>query len=186
MLNRILSALAGLPRALWRNTVGRLTAASPPTAPLVVAEPVEPRSVAGITFRASLVVAGVVLASYLLYELRLLLILIFLAVLLAAGLYGARPVLRAVPAADPGGAAGLRAAHRRVLAGDVLIFPPLIRQVVEFADDLPSLADDLRAGAISFIDGVAGRGPRRGDRRLASPTGPRGPSPSSARILWCR
>ena len=86
MLNRILSALAGLPRALWRGTVGRLTAAPPPTAPLLVVEPDEPRSVAGITFRASLVVVGVVLAAYLLYQLRLLLILIFLAVLLAAGL----------------------------------------------------------------------------------------------------
>jgi len=49
-----------------------------------------------------------------------------------------------------------------------LIFPPLIRQVVEFADDLPSLADDLRAGVISFIDGVAGAG--RGEEIVDSIT----------------
>jgi predicted PurR-regulated permease PerM len=168
MLNRILSTLAGLPRALWRNTVGRLTAASPPTAPLVVAEPVEPRSVAGITFRASLVVAGVVLASYLLYELRLLLILIFLAVLLAAGLYG---LVRFFERFLPRVVSVLLSYVLLIGAFSLvmsLIFPPLIRQVVEFADDLPSLADDLRAGVISFIDGVAGAG--RGEEIVDSIT----------------
>lgn len=168
MLNRILSALAGLPRALWRNTVGRLTAASPPTAPLVVAEPVEPRSVAGITFRASLVVAGVVLASYLLYELRLLLILIFLAVLLAAGLYG---LVRLFERFLPRVVSVLLSYVLLIGAFSLvmsLIFPPLIRQVVAFADDLPSLAADLRAGVISFIDGIAGAG--RGEEIVDSIT----------------
>jgi hypothetical protein len=89
MINRFLSALARIPGWLWRSTAGRLMAR--PVAvggPLVIAEAEEPRSVAGITFRASLVVVGVVLAAYLLYELRLLLILIFLAILLASGLHG--------------------------------------------------------------------------------------------------
>jgi putative heme transporter len=157
MLNRIWSTIAGLPGALWRGTVGRLTAASPPTVPLVVAEPVEPRSVAGITFRASLVVAGVVLAAYVLYELRLLLILIFLAVLLAAGLYGlVRFFERFLPriAAVLMGYALLIGAFALIVS---LIFPPLIQQVVEFADDLPALADRLRTGTIEFIDGIAGQ-----------------------------
>src|SRR5687768_12865130 len=89
MINRFLSSLARLPGWLWRSTAGRLMA-RPATVgqTLVIAEAEEPRSVAGITFRASLVVVGVVLAAYLLYELRLLLILIFLAILLAAGLHG--------------------------------------------------------------------------------------------------
>jgi len=123
-----------------------------------MSEAPEPRGVAGITFRASLVVLGVVLAAYLLYQLRLLLILVFLAVLLAAGLYGlVRLFERFLP---------------RILAVLIsyalligvfglvlfLIFPPLIRQAVDFADDLPRIAGELRAGAISLIDGVGGAG----------------------------
>ncbi len=158
MLNRILSALAGVPRALWRGTVGRLTTAPRPSAPLVVIEPEEPRSVAGITFRVSLVVVGVVLASFLLYQLRLLLILIFLAILLAAGLYGlVRFFERFLPRilAVLVSYVLLIGAFALIMA---LIFPPLIRQLVDFADDLPARAERLREGAISFIDGIAGQG----------------------------
>ena len=168
MINRILRGLWRLPGALWRGTVGRLTAASPPTALVAVAEPVEPRSVAGITFRASLVVVGVVLAAYLLYQLRLLLILTFLAILLAAGLYGAvRFFERFLP---------------RILAVLVsyilligtfalvlfLIFPPLVRQVVALVDDAPAIANDLRDRAVQLIDGIAGAG--RGEEIVDSLT----------------
>ena len=182
MINRILRGLWRLPGALWRGTVGRLTAASPPTALVVVAEPVEPRNVAGITFRASLVVVGVVLAAYLLYQLRLLLILTFLAILLAAGLYGAvRFFERFLP---------------RILAVLVsyilligtfalvlfLIFPPLVRQVVALVDDAPAIANDLRDGAISLIDGVAGAG--RGEEIVDSLTaGAQGALPELGSLL---
>ena len=182
MINRILRGLWRLPGALWRGTVGRLTAASPPTASVPVAEPVEPRSVAGITFRASLVVVGVVLAAYLLYQLRLLLILTFLAILLAAGLYGAvRFFERLLP---------------RILAVLVsyilligtfglvlfLIFPPLVRQVVALVDDAPAIANDLRAGAVSLIDGVAGAG--RGEEIVDSLTaGAQGALPELGSLL---
>ena len=182
MINRILRGLWRLPGALWRGTVGRLTAASPPTALVPVAEPVEPRSVAGITFRASLVVVGVVLAAYLLYQLRLLLILTFLAILLAAGLYGAvRFFERFLP---------------RILAVLVsyilligifalvlfLIFPPLVRQVVALVDDAPAIANDLRAGAVSLIDGVAGAG--RGEEIVDSLTaGAQGALPELGSLL---
>ena len=159
MIGRILSTLAGIPGTIWRATIGRLTASTPRRdRPVPLAEPVEPRSVAGITFRASLVVVGVVLASYLVYELRLLLILVFLAILVAAGLYGiVRFFERALPRI-------LAVLLTYVLLIGVLglvlflIFPPLIRQAVEFADDLPRIADDLRAGVIGFIDGIAGTG----------------------------
>ena len=182
MINRILRGLWRLPGALWRGTVGRLTAASPPTALVAVAEPVEPRSVAGITFRASLVVVGVVLAAYLLYQLRLLLILTFLAILLAAGLYGAvRFFERFLP---------------RILAVLVsyilligtfalvlfLIFPPLVRQVVALVDDAPAIANDLRDGAISLIDGIAGAG--RGEEIVDSLTaGAQGALPELGSLL---
>jgi predicted PurR-regulated permease PerM len=159
MISRILSGIARLPGALWRGTVGRLLARSPaPMTSVTVVEPIEPRSVAGITFRASVVVVAVALAAYLLYQLRLVLILVFLAILLAAGLHGAaRFFERLLP---------------RILAVLVtyilligifafvifLIFPPLVREAVQFVDDAPQLADDLRAGAISLIDGIAGAG----------------------------
>ena len=158
MINRLLGFLARIPGALWRGTVGRLTAKPPPTATVVVAEPEEPRSIAGITFRASLVVVGVVLAAYLLYQLRLLLILIFLAILLAAGLYG---IVRFFERFLPRILAVL-ASYALLIGVFVLvlflIFPPLVRGVVEFVDDLPNIADSLRAGTISLIDGIAGAG----------------------------
>jgi len=159
MINDLLTRLARLPAALWRATVGRLVAAAPPTvAPVLVVDAQEPRGVAGITFRASLVVVGVVLGAYLLYQLRLLLILVFLAILLAAGLYG---VVRLFERFLPRIVAVL--ISYALLIGVIglvlfLIFPPLIRQAVDFADDLPRIADDLRAGAISLIDGIAGHG----------------------------
>ena len=158
MIRRILSGIAGIPGALWRGTIGRLLAKPPPVTSVAVVEPVEPRGIAGITFRASLVVVAVVLASYLLYQLRLLLILVFLAILLAAGLYGAvrfferfLPRILAVLASY----LILIGAFALVL---FLIFPPLVRQVVELVDDLPRIADDLRAGTISLLDGIIGAG----------------------------
>jgi predicted PurR-regulated permease PerM len=182
MIGRILSGLARLPGALWRATVGRLTAAPPPTALVPVAEPVEPRGVAGITLRASLVVVGVVLASYLVYQLRLLLILAFLAVLLAAGLYGAvRFFERFLPRI-------LAVLITYVLFIGVislvlfLIFPPLVRQVVELAEDAPQIADDLRDGAIDLIDGIAG--PSRGEEFVESLTaGAQGSLPQLGSLL---
>jgi predicted PurR-regulated permease PerM len=159
LIGRLLSFLASLPGRAWRGTIGRLTApGAPREAPIPLADPAEPRSVAGITFRASLVVVGVVLASYLLYELRLLLILVFLAILVASGLYG---LVRRFERFLPRIVAVLLAYALLIgVLGLVLflIFPPLIRQAVDFADDLPRIADDLRAGTIAFIDGIAGAG----------------------------
>lgn len=158
MINRLLSFLARLPGSLWRGTVGRLTAKPPMTTAVVVTEPEEPRSIAGITFRASLVVVGVVLAAFLLYQLRLLLILIFLAILLAAGLYGTvRFFERFLPRI-----LAVLVSYVLLIGAFVLvlflIFPPLVRGVVDFADDLPNIADSLRTGVISLIDGIAGAG----------------------------
>jgi predicted PurR-regulated permease PerM len=160
LIGRLISWLISLPRHLWGATVGRLVSSPPPRSspPPQLDERPEPRSVAGITFRASLVVVGVVLASYLAYQLRLLLILVFLAVLLAAGLYGAvRFFERALPRI-----LAVLVTYALLIAGFSLvlffIFPPLVRQAVEFTDDLPRIASELEAGAISFIDGVAGPG----------------------------
>jgi predicted PurR-regulated permease PerM len=160
MIGRLLSSLARIPGALWRGTVGRLFASAqqPAVTSVTVVEPPEPRSVAGITFRASLVVVGVVLAAYLAYQLRLLLILGFLAILVAAGLYAAvRFFERFLPRV-------LAVLITYVLLIGVfvlvlfLIFPPLIRQVVELVDDFPTLANDVRAGTISLLDGILGVG----------------------------
>lgn len=187
MIGRILSSLGGgllrLPGALWRGTVGRLfTRPAAATVPVVVAEPMEPRSVAGITFRASLVVVGVVLAAYLLYQLRLLLILVFLAILLAAGLYG---VVRFFERFLPRVLAVLLTYVLLIGAFGLvvfLIFPPLVQQVVEFADDAPRIADELRLGAISLVDGVVGQG--RGEEIIDSVTsGAQGSLPEIGSLL---
>jgi len=159
MINRVLAAFARIPGWLWRSTAGRLMARPPAaSAPAVVAEKEDPRSIAGITLRASLVVVGVVLAAYLLYQLRVLLILVFLAILLASGLHG---VVRFFERFMPRILSVLLAYVILIGAFSLvlfLIFPPLIREAVQFADDAPRIAADLRAGAISLIDGIAGAG----------------------------
>lgn len=183
MIGRILSSLVKLPAALWRGTVGRLLAQprSAPT-PVVVTESIEPRSVAGITFRASVVVVAVILAAYLLYQLRLLLILVFLAVLLAAGLYG---LVRFFERLLPRILAVL--ASYVLLIGVValvlfLIFPPLIQQAIDFADEVPALVGDLRGGVISLIDSVAG--PQRGEEIVDTLTsGAQGAVPEVGSLL---
>jgi predicted PurR-regulated permease PerM len=159
MLRSIGDFILGLPGALWRNTVGRLFARPTPTqsAPVVLA-PNEPRSVAGITFRASLVVVAVVLASYLLYQLRLLLILVFLAIVVASGLYGlARLLERVMPRI-----LAVLLTYVLLIAGVgvilFLIFPPLVAEAIELADDMPRIAEQLRDGAVELVDGVAGEG----------------------------
>ena len=183
MIDRLLSFLRGIPGALWRNSVGRLLGKpQSPMLPVAVTEPEEPRSVAGITFRASLVVAGVALAAFLLYQLRLLLILVFLAILLAAGLYG---VVRFFERFLPRILAVL--VSYILLIGTFalvlfLIFPPLVRQVVALVDDAPAIANDLRDGAISLIDGVAGAG--RGEEIVDSLTaGAQGALPELGSLL---
>jgi putative heme transporter len=156
MIGRFLSFLGRIPGALWRGSVGRLFARPQvPVSTVALVEPDEPRSIAGITFRASLVVVGVVLAAYLLYQLRLLLILVFLAILLAAGLHGAvRFFERLLPRV-------LAVLLAYVLLIGVfafvlfLIFPPLVREIGQFADDAPRIADTLRTDAIAFLDGIA-------------------------------
>lgn len=161
MINRLVSFITGLPRALWRNTAGRVlgSASSAERVRLTpIIQPAEPRSVAGIAFRASLVVLGVAFAAYLVYELRLLIILVFLAVLLAAGMYGlVRTFERFLPRI-----VAVLVSYALLIGAFALtiflIFPPLIRQAVDLVDDLPRLADDLRIGAIELIDGIAGAG----------------------------
>jgi putative heme transporter len=182
MVGRLFSGLARIPGALWRGTVGRLVAKPPPVTTVAVVEPMEPRGVAGITFRASLVVVGVVLAAYMLYQLRLLLILVFLAILLAAGLYGvSRFFERVLPriVAVFITYVLLVAAFALVL---FLIFPPLVRQVVEFVDDIPQIAADLREGAVSLLDSIVGAG--RGEEIVDTLTaGAQGALPEIGSIL---
>ena len=160
MIDRVLSFLGSIPTRIWRATGGRMFARPVPEVVRVqpVIQPQEPRSVAGITLRASLVVVGVALVSYLLYQLRLLLILVFLSVLLAAGIYG---VIRFFERRMPRILAVL--VSYGLLLGVLaltlfLIFPPLVREAVEFADDLPALLEQLRTGAIELIDSIAGPG----------------------------
>ncbi len=171
MIGRLVSSLASLPGRLWQATGGRLFA--DPAPPVVRVQPViqpdEPRSVAGITLRASLVVLGVILVAYLTYQLRQLLVLVFLAILLAAGIYG---VIRFFERYVPRIVAVLLSYGLLigVLALTLfLIFPPLVRQAVEFADDLPALVEQLRTGAIELIDSIAGAG--QGEEIIDSLTG---------------
>lgn len=157
--------------AIWRGTIGRLFSRGETRThhPVVVHEREEPRSVAGIALRVTLVVAGVAFAIYLGWQLRQLIILAFLAVLFAAALYGPTRFFE-------------RRGWPRILSVVTvyllligvfavviaLIFPPLISQAVGLADDLPQIVDDLRAWATGFIDTFAGQG--QGDSVIDSVT----------------
>lgn len=170
MIERLLSWVRWLPAALWSVTGGRLVGrgATPIVAVPVLAEREQPKSVGEIALRASLVVAAVGFAAYMLYQLRLLLILIFLAILLAAGLYA---VVRGLERWLPRIAAVLVtyvALLTVVGAVMALIFPPLVQQAVAFGQDWPAISDDLRANAIQFIDGIAG--PGRGEEIVGTLT----------------
>ena len=171
MIDRVVGWLGRLPVALWRGTVGRMIARPAPVVirdrPIVDAQ--GPRSVAGIAFRATLVVLGVLLAAWVLYQLRLLVTIVFLAVLLAAGIYGVvRFFERWLPRVLAVLVSYLLLLGLLALAM-FLIFPPLVRQAVDLADDLPRIAGELRSGAISAIDGVAG--PGRGEEVVSAVTG---------------
>jgi predicted PurR-regulated permease PerM len=160
MIGRLLRMLTRAPGAVWNATIGRMLRGGDAgrRLPVVVPERVEPRGVAGITLRATLVVVAVALALVLAYQLRLLLILVFLAILLAAGIYG---VVRTFERVLPRMLAVLLA-YLLLFAviGLVifLIFPPLVREAVAFVDDVPMLADRLREDAIGFIDWIVGEG----------------------------
>jgi putative heme transporter len=148
-------------RAVWGATIGRFFRSSdqPARTPVVVAERPQPRSVAGITFRAALVVVAVALGVYLAWQLRQLIVLAFLAVLFAAALHGPTrfferlgwPRVLSVVTVYV-----LLLAIFAVVIG--LIFPPLIDQAVGLADDMPQIVTDLRDRAIGFIDAIAGSG----------------------------
>ena len=158
MIDRLLTLLARLPGWAWRQTAGRVIgpkAGPDPVRDRPVIQPREPQSVAGITLRASLVVVGVVLVAYVLYQLRLLLVLVFLSILLASGIYG---VVRFFERFLPRVAAVLLSYLLLIGAFALvlfLIFPPLVRQAVEFTDDLPSLITSLREDAVTALDSVS-------------------------------
>ena len=161
MLDRIGRWLAGIPGAVWRATIGRFFAKPAPVPPprVVVGEPEEPRSIAGITLRATLVVVAVALALYLAYQLRQLLILGFLAVLFAAGLNGPAAWLerRGLPR-TPAVLLTYLALIAVLALVVIAIFPPLAGQAVQLIDQLPDLFGQLRAAAIEAIDQFAGEG----------------------------
>lgn len=141
------------------------------------AERPEPRGVAGITLRASLVVVGVALALVLAYQLRLLLILFFLAVLFAAGLYGPSNWFERLGLPRVLAVVATYLIFIAVFALAIyLIFPPLVAQAATLVDDFPSLIETLRQQAIQFIDQFGGAG--AGERVIDSITaGARGAMP---------
>ena len=147
-------------RALWGATLGRFfRSAEPARLPVVIPRRREPRSVAGIALRVTLVVAAVAFGIYLAWQLRQLLILAFLAVLFGAALHGPTRFFERNGWPRVLSVLTVYLLLLGVFASVVsLIFPPLINQAVDLADDLPQIVDDLRDATIGFIDAVAGSG----------------------------
>jgi predicted PurR-regulated permease PerM len=127
------------------------------------------RSVVLVTARVALVVVGVVLALALAWELRELIVVVFLAALVAAGLHGPVMALEQRGLARVWAVVLTYAALVAVLVLVILlIFPPLVQQAVQLAEDLPDLLGRLRTSAIDVISGFAG--PGAGERVIDSIT----------------
>ncbi|MEP7082473.1 MAG: AI-2E family transporter [Chloroflexota bacterium] len=157
MINWILRPL----RAVWDATLGRFfRSPEPRRLPVVVPQPPrEPRSVAGIALRVTLVVAAVAFGVYLAWQLRQLLILAFLAVLFGAALHGPTRFFERLGWPRVVSVLTVYLLLITVFAIVVaVIFPPLINEAVGLADDLPAIVEDLRTSSIGFIDAVAGSG----------------------------
>jgi predicted PurR-regulated permease PerM len=127
------------------------------------------RNVAVLTLRVALVVIGLALALTLAWQLRHLIILVFLAILLAAALHG--PTLT-LERHGLGRTSAVVVSYLIVVAVltlvVALIFPPLVQQAVQLVDDLPELVGRLRDSSISLISGLAGAG--TGERVIDSLT----------------
>lgn len=159
-------------RRLWNGTIGRFfKGGEPATSRLTVVrpEPREPRSVAGIALRVTLVVAAVAFGVYLAWQLRSLIILAFLGILFAAALHGPTRFFERMGWPR---ILSVVTVYLLLIGGFAivvaLVFPPLISQGVGLTDDLPSIIEDLRRSAIGLIDGVAGSG--SGERLINSIT----------------
>ncbi|MGZ8481270.1 MAG: AI-2E family transporter [Candidatus Limnocylindria bacterium] len=147
-------------RAVWDATLGRFfRSPEPRRPPVVVPQLREPRSIAGIALRVTLVVAAVAFAIYLGWQLRQLLILAFLAILFGAALHGPTRFFERLGWPRVVSVLTVYLLLISVFAIVVaLIFPPLVTQAVNLADDLPDLVERLRTSSIGFIDAVAGSG----------------------------
>jgi len=157
---------------LWNGTIGRLFKGGEPATSRVTVvrpEPREPRSVAGIALRVTLVVAAVAFGVYLAWQLRSLIILAFLGILFAAALHGPTRFFERMGWPR---ILSVVTVYLLLIGGFAivvaLVFPPLISQGVGLTDDLPSIIEDLRRSAIGLIDGVAGSG--SGERLINSIT----------------
>jgi putative heme transporter len=126
---------------------------------VVAPPPREPRSVAGIAFRVTLVVLAVGIGVYLAWQLRQLIILAFLAVLFAAALHGPTRFFERLGWPRILSVLVVYLLLIGVFAGVIaVIFPPLIEQAVGLADDAPQIVTELRERATGFIDSVGGPG----------------------------
>ena len=64
-----------------------------------------------------------------------------------------------------------------------LIFPPLVREAVQFVDDIPRIAEDLRNAVISLINSITGQ-PGSGEELIDSLTaGAQGAAPEIGSLL---
>lgn len=116
-------------------------------------------TITSAALRVSLVVAGVVLALLLAYQLLGLILLTVVALIVAAAMYQPAYALENFGLPRPLslllsylGLFGVIALLAVFIAG------PLVSEVEELIDDAPELLDDLREQTVEFVDGLAGEG----------------------------
>jgi predicted PurR-regulated permease PerM len=125
--------------------------------------------VAAAALRVALVVAAVIFVVYLAWHLRQLLLLIFLALLVAAALHSPSERLERLGIPRLGAVLGVYAALLVVLTLAVLlVVPPLVREIASFVERVPELVEELRESVIGIVDGIA---PGNGERAIDTLTG---------------
>lgn len=117
-----------------------------------------PTSEVGRTAQKYLVVAGLTILLVVLWLLRDLIILAFLAALIAAAMYGPASVLeRFVPRLVAVGVAYLLIVSVVALSL-IFIVPPVVEQATDLLRELPEIAETLRQQAVDVADVVGGPG----------------------------
>jgi putative heme transporter len=129
-----------------------------------------------LAVRKFLAIAAVALALVVAWLLRDLIIVAFVAALVASGMYGVVALLeRWMPSI-----AAVAAAYAGLLAvlalGGLLIVPPFVDQAAQLVANLPTLLDDLRTQVSGLIDEVGGSGT---GERMFEQLVPREPPPEA-------
>lgn len=150
---------------VWGSNAARRPASAPDAEEVPFARederhPAEP----GLTARRFLVVVGLSLVLLLIWQLRELVILVFLAILIAAAMHGPSALLERFMPRLAAVAVAYLAVVALLAALVLFVVPPLVDQAGELVSELPTLVAELQRRLAEVADAIAG--PGAGERAI--------------------